>query len=157
MVYYGQHQTAHQPADHGRGGHKLKPDVLPTEVERQIDSDVDPTPDMEKATSIPEFAHPSEAEFARILDFYGITWFYEPRSFPIRWDGDRIAEMFTPDFYLPDLDLYVELTTMKQSLVTKKNRKLRLIRELYPDINIKLFYRKDYRHLLAKYGLRAGV
>ncbi|MCL5257236.1 MAG: hypothetical protein M1319_05515 [Chloroflexi bacterium] len=131
--------------------------MLPNGVERQIDSDSESTPDTQTATGAPEFAHPSEAEFARILDFYGIKWSYEPRSFPIRWDGDHVAEMFTPDFYLPDLDLYVELTTMKQSLVTKKNRKLRLIRELYPDINIKLFYRKDYRHLLAKYGLRAGV
>jgi hypoxanthine phosphoribosyltransferase len=34
-----------------------------------------------------QFAHESEVEFARILDFYGITWIYEPRSFPLRWDG----------------------------------------------------------------------
>lgn len=100
------------------------------------------------------FAHPTEEEFARILDFYGVHWQYEPHSFPLRWSGERVIEMFTPDFYLPDLDLYVELTTMKQSLVTKKNRKLRRLRALYPHINIKLFYKKDYRQLAAKYGLR---
>jgi hypoxanthine phosphoribosyltransferase len=63
--------------------------------------------------------------------------------------------MFTPDFYLPEHDLYIELTTMKQSLVTPKNRKLRLVRELYPDINVRLLYRKDYQQLLAKAGYGA--
>ena len=105
--------------------------------------------------SHPRFVHPSEEEFARILDFYRIKWVYEPKSFPLRWEGDRVTEMFTPDFYLPALDLYVELTTMKQSLVTRKNRKLRELRELYPDVNIRLLYRKDYQSLLDKYGYRA--
>jgi hypoxanthine phosphoribosyltransferase len=107
---------------------------------------------VEKTQAPYPFAHPSEAEFARILDFYGVRWEYEPRSFPLRWEGDRVVEMFTPDFYLIDLDMYVELTTLKQSLVTEKNRKLRHIRELHPDINIKLLYRRDYHRLLAKYG-----
>ncbi|MFC1907487.1 hypoxanthine phosphoribosyltransferase [Chloroflexota bacterium] len=98
------------------------------------------------------FAQPSEEEFTRILDFYNIEWVYEPRSFPLRWEYDRVTEMFTPDFYLPGLDLYVELTTMKQSLVTEKNRKLRRLGELYPDIKINLLYKKDYDRLLAKYG-----
>jgi hypoxanthine phosphoribosyltransferase len=100
----------------------------------------------------PPFAHPSEAEFARILDFYGVRWLYEPHSFPIRWEGGEVVEMFTPDFYLPDLDLYIELTTMKQSLVREKNRKIRLLRTLYPHIKVKLLYRKDYHRLLARYG-----
>ena len=98
------------------------------------------------------FAHPSEDEFTHLLDFYGVKWLYEPRSFPLRWDGERVAEMFTPDFYLPELDLYVELTTLKQSLVTEKNRKMRHLRELYPDVNVKLLYRRDIHRLLAKYG-----
>ena len=99
------------------------------------------------------FAHPSEEEFAQLLDFYHIEWVYEPRSFPLRWEGDRVTEMFTPDFYLPGLDLYVELTTLKQSLVTEKNRKLRRLRELYPEIKITLLYKRDFDRLLAKYGL----
>ena len=98
------------------------------------------------------FAHASEEEFARILDFYHIEWVYEPRSFPLRWEGDRVTEMFTPDFYLPGLDLYVELTTLKQSQVTEKNRKLRHLRELHPEINIALLYKRDFDRLLAKYG-----
>ena len=104
------------------------------------------------AQSPVKFAHPSESEFARILDFYGVRWSYEPRSFPLRWEGDRTVEMFTPDFYLSDLELYVELTTLRQKLVTEKNHKLRLMRELYPDVNVKLLYKRDYRRLLARYG-----
>jgi len=100
------------------------------------------------------FAHPSEEIFANLLDFYRIPWEYEPRSFPIQWDRDgKVAEAFTPDFYLPEFDLYVELTTMKQSLVTKKNRKVKLLKELYPHINIQVFYQKDFENLIFKYGL----
>jgi hypoxanthine phosphoribosyltransferase len=98
------------------------------------------------------FAHPSERELARILDFYRIPWQYEPHSFVLRAKDGRVLEMFSPDFYLPELDLYLELTTLRQRLVTKKNRKLRLLRELYPDVNVRLLYRKDYQELLAKYG-----
>jgi bifunctional protein TilS/HprT len=98
------------------------------------------------------FGHSSEEEFAKLLDFYRIEWLYEPRSFPLAWHNDKIAEMFTPDFYLPELDLYIELTTLKQSLITEKNRKLRRLRELYPEINIRLLNKNDYLRLLAKYG-----
>jgi hypothetical protein len=101
----------------------------------------------------PSFAHPSEAEFARILDFYKIRWAYEPKTFPLRWDEQGlILQSFTPDFYLPDQDLYIELTTQKQSLVTKKNRKIRLLRQLYPEVNIKIFYGRDFKQLLQKYS-----
>ena len=99
------------------------------------------------------FAHASEAEMSRILDFYAVRWEYEPHTFPILWnlEGD-VVESFSPDFYLPDLDLYLELTTLRQKLVRKKNRKLRRLRELYPDLNIKLFYARDFRALMLKYG-----
>jgi hypothetical protein len=99
------------------------------------------------------FAHASEAELARILDYYGVAWQYEPRTFPILFNLDgSVVESFTPDFYLPEFELYVELTTLKQSLVRKKNRKLRRLREMYPDVRIKLFYARDFRALLLKYG-----
>lgn len=99
------------------------------------------------------FAHASEAELARILDYYDVRWQYEPRTFPILWNLDgAVVESFAPDFYLPELDLYVELTTLKQSLVRRKNRKLRRLRELYPDIRVKLFYGKDFKALMLKYG-----
>lgn len=101
------------------------------------------------------FAHPAEAEFARILNFYRVRWLYEPHQFPLDWHPDgSVARMFSPDFYLPDFDLYAELTTQKQSLVTRKNAKLRRLRELYPDINVKLFYRKDLQRFLARFGIK---
>lgn len=106
----------------------------------------------------PEFGHPSEEWFAKLLDFYQIAWQYEPRSFPLQWDKDgKVIEAFTPDFYLPEFDLYVELTTMRQSLVTRKNRKIKLLRGIYPHINVQVFYQKDFQDLILKYGLsRAG-
>ena len=100
------------------------------------------------------FVHPSEAEFARILDFYQIAWEYEPRTFELRWDGQgNVIEAFTPDFYLPEQDLYIELTTMEQRLITKKHRKMRRLRELYPNVNIKLLNRSDFKQMILKYGL----
>lgn len=101
----------------------------------------------------PSFAHPSEEEFARILDFYHIAWEYEPRAFAVEWDDQgNVVKSFTPDFYLTEHDLYIELTTLKQSLVTKKNRKVRRLRELYPDVNIKILYASDFRKLIEKFS-----
>jgi hypothetical protein len=100
------------------------------------------------------FAHASERQFARLLDFYQIEWEYEPRSFDLEWDGDgSVTQQFTPDFYLPAYDLYIEITTMNQKLVTKKNRKVRRLKELYPEINCRIFYQRDYLSLVTKYGL----
>src|SRR5215471_12740007 len=98
------------------------------------------------------FVHPSELEFARFLDYHRIRWTYEPVAFPVAWEHGKVSEMFAPDFHLPEHDLYVEITTMKQSLVTPKNRKVRRMRELYPDVKVKLLYRKDYEQLLAEAG-----
>src|SRR5579864_9356935 len=104
------------------------------------------------------FNHPSEEVFANLLDFYRIAWEYEPRSFPLQWDKDgRVIEAFTPDFYLPEFDLYLELTTMKQTLVTRKNRKIKMLRAVYPHINIQVFYQKDLQDLVFKYGLKEAV
>jgi len=98
------------------------------------------------------FANESEKEFAKILDFYNIRWQYEPKTFPLEFDDEGTAILsFSPDFYLIDLDLFIELTTLNQNLVTKKNKKIRKLRELYPDVNIKLFYKKDYDSLLFKF------
>lgn len=100
------------------------------------------------------FAHPSEEQFARILNFYQVPWEYEPRTFELRWDdAGNVMEAFSPDFYLPEQDLYIELTTMEQRLITKKHRKLRRLRKLYPDINIKLLNRSDFKQMMLKYGL----
>ena len=104
------------------------------------------------------FAHASERQFAKLLEFYEIAYRYEPTSFDIEWDKDgAVTQRFTPDFYLPDYDLYIEITTLNQKLVTKKNRKVRRLREHYPEVKCKIFYQRDYLSLVSKYGLDASV
>ncbi len=103
----------------------------------------------------PRFVNRSELECAKILDYYGIRWDYEPRSFVLQRDEEgRVVSAFTPDFYLPEQDLFIEVTVMKQSLVTRKNRKLRELRRLYPEVRVKLFYRRDIERLAQRYRLR---
>jgi hypothetical protein len=100
------------------------------------------------------FAHNSERQFAKLLDFYDISWEYEPREFTLEWDRTgEPTQAFRPDFYLPAYDLYIEITTLNQKLVTKKNRKARRLRELYPDVQVKILYQRDYLNLLVKFGL----
>ncbi len=101
-----------------------------------------------------KFQHPVEEEFANILDYYGIPWEYEPRTFPLKRSKEgKVAEAFTPDFFLPDQDLYVELTTLRPQLATYKNRRIRKMKELYPEINVKLFNRRMMRDLMKRFGL----
>ncbi|MBA2596465.1 MAG: hypothetical protein H0V00_07555 [Chloroflexia bacterium] len=125
---------------------------------------------MSRATSIPKqeplpplrwllqpdatrFAHPAEIELARLLTFYGQRWAYEPTMFAVRWGIDGRPEAFvTPDFYLPDRDQYLELTTMRQRLVTRKNRKFRLLRKHYPHVRVRLLYLRDFERLQLVYG-----
>lgn len=100
------------------------------------------------------FAHASERQFAKLLEFYDIVWEYEPTSFDIDFDKEgRVLQRFTPDFYLPEFDIYIEITTLNQKLVTKKNGKVRRLRERYPEIRCKVFYQRDYLSLVTKYGL----
>ena len=115
------------------------------------------TPDFQAYRGVepPRFANRAELECAKVIDYYGVPWEYEPRTFVLETDENgRVLEAITPDFYLPEQDLYVELTVMKQSLVTRKNRKLRKLRERYPDVNIKLFYKRDIERLGQRYGLK---
>ena len=102
----------------------------------------------------PRFANRIELECAKILDYHGVAWDYEPQSFVLERDDDgRIVSAFTPDFYLPEQNLFIEVTVMKQSLVTRKNRKLRKLRERYPGIKIKLFYKRDIERLAQRYHI----
>ena len=103
----------------------------------------------------PRFVNDAELETAKILDYYRVPWEYEPRTFVLERDADgNVVEAFTPDFYLPEQDLFIEVTVMKQSLVTRKNRKLRKVRKLYPDVRIKLFYKRDIERLAQRFGVR---
>jgi len=102
----------------------------------------------------PRFQNDVEVECAKLLDYYRVPWDYEPRTFVLEQDEEgTIIEAFKPDFYLPEQDLYLEVTVMKQSLVTRKNRKLRKLRELYPDVKVKLFYKRDIQRLAERYRL----
>ena len=102
----------------------------------------------------PRFANDAERECARLLDFYGVSWEYEPRTFALEEDEDgRVTEAFTPDFYLPEQDLYLEITMMRQALVTRKHKKLRKFRERYPNVQIKLFYKRDIERLAQRFSL----
>lgn len=102
----------------------------------------------------PVFIHPIEEAFARILEYYGVEWEYEPRTFPLEWDDKgNVTEAFKPDFYLPQQNLYVELTTLRPKLTLRKNRKMKRIQELYPEINIKLFKRRELRNMMLRFGM----
>ena len=114
-----------------------------------------PEPDRSASDEVP-FAHNAERQLAKLLDFYGVRWEYEPHTFVLRRHEDGTpAEAFTPDFYLPAQDLFIEITTLSQKLVTKKNRKVRRLRALHPGINVRILYQRDYVGLLEKYGLEA--
>jgi hypoxanthine phosphoribosyltransferase len=105
----------------------------------------------------PRFANRAELECAKVLDYYGVPWDYEPRTFVLETDDTgRVTEAFTPDFYLPEQDLYLEVTIMRQQLVTRKNRKLRKLRERYPGVNAKLFYKRDLERLAARLQFQLG-
>lgn len=110
------------------------------------------------------FANDSERVFASLLDFYAVRYVYEPVEFVLEWHRDgRPKAGFRPDFYLPDHGCFVEITTLDQRLVTRKHAKLRRLALLYPDVEVKLLHRRDYRALVARHGLvvhdlvRAGV
>ncbi|MGH2533470.1 MAG: phosphoribosyltransferase [Thermomicrobiales bacterium] len=134
--------TARRTAGSGSGAHQ-PPLPLPWRLNRLGDE--------------ADFAHPAEFDFASILTYYRVRWAYEPTTFALAWSDDgQPSEMFTPDFYLPDFRLYIELTTMRQRLVTRKNRKLRRMRELYPTVRVKLLYRRDYYRLLDSYHADKG-
>ena len=109
---------------------------------------------LDSAKEPPRFANEAERECAKVLDFYGVPWEYEPHTFVLEETEDgSIAEAFTPDFFLPEQNLYLEITVMKQRLVTRKNRKLRKLRERYPEVRVKLFYKRDIERLAQRYRL----
>jgi len=123
--------TLPDPSDDGRRRH-------PSLVERSNDG----------------FAHPSERTFAHLLTLYGFEWSYEPVEFPLAWNEiGQPVRAFRPDFYLHDRNLFIELTVLEQRLVTKKNRKVRQFRTLYPEVELLVVYQRDFRALLSQHGL----
>ena len=132
--------------------------AIPLPAEEPVPDPAVPVPVPEPQAARPadgqRFAHASERQFAQLLDFYGVRWEYEPTEFILQWDRKgQPVEAFRPDFYLPDYDLYIEITTLNQKLVTKKNRKVRRLAELHPAVKVKVLYKSDYLNLLMKFGL----
>lgn len=100
------------------------------------------------------FKNASEEEFAKILDMHSIEWEYEPRTFPIKWDAEgNITMAFSPDFYLPRFNTYIELTTMNQKYTADKKKKVQLLRKLYPGTNINIVFKHDFLNLARRFGL----
>ena len=121
------------------------------ELRSRIHNETTQNDSQDHQTEAPLFKNESEEEFARILDMYKIEWLYEPKTFPIEWDAEgNVTMAFSPDFYLPKFDLYLELTTMDQNYVTKKNKKMRKVKELYPGTNIRIVYKKDFAELIER-------
>ena len=99
------------------------------------------------------FAHPVERELAEALDAHAIPWLYEPRTFVLERAIDgRPVEAITPDFYLPDQDVYVECSVQRIALLGKKRRKIRKLRERY-GVTVALFDRRDFDRFAERYGL----
>lgn len=100
------------------------------------------------------FKHPSEEDFAKILNMYGLEWEYEPRTFPIKWDTEgNVILAFSPDFYLPKFDTFIELTTMNQKYVSEKKKKVELLKKLYPGTNINIVFKNDFNSLIKRFSL----
>lgn len=109
---------------------------------------------MPRPNRAPEaFCHPVERALADILDAHGIRWEYEPHLFALETDADgNVLEAVAPDFYLPDLDVYLECTVMRQAWTTRKNGKLRKLRERH-GVVATILYRHDFERLRDEYGL----
>jgi hypothetical protein len=87
-----------------------------------------------------EFTDASHNLFAVNLDNHEIAWRYKPRTFAVEWDVEgNFVGSFTPDFYLPDYDQYVELAS--EGLLAEKMRKVRLLRQNYPEVTVRLIQR----------------
>lgn len=110
---------------------------------------------MTQRAARPRFAHPSEEEFAQLLEFYRIRWEYEPRTFVLREDENgNVSVGFSPDFFLPDFDLYVEVTTKKPHLMNRKLRQVEAMHRQYPDVRIELLDRAGFEVLAKKLKAR---
>lgn len=131
--------------------------ITEKEALRQLEMQTEYAEIIDNHSERPVLKNQSEIEFAKILDIYQIDWIYEPKTFPIEWDAEgNIRMAFSPDFYLTKFDTYIELTTMDQKYVTQKNKKIKKLRELYPGVNIKIVYKKDFISLIERFNLNRG-
>ena len=112
--------------------------------------------DSASADSEPDpFAHPVERELARVFDEHGIRWLYEPHTFVLERAPDgSVREAFTPDFFLPELGLYVECTVMRQAYTNRKRRKALKARQ-QRGVTVEILFRRDFERLARRWKLTA--
>ncbi len=121
-------------------------------IQRHLNKQIDQEKLQLQNQHIPDFKNESEAEFAKLLNLYHLDWRYEPKFFPVEWDEDgNVTIAFSPDFYLPKFDLYLELTTMNQRYVSAKKKKLKKLQELYPGIKVKIIYKRDFLSMIQRF------
>jgi hypothetical protein len=109
---------------------------------------------VEGSGDVPRFAHPVERELADLLDAHEIRWWYEPHTFVLERNGSgHVTRAFTPDFYLPDLDYYLECTVARRPLTRVKRRKAEATRRRY-GVMVEIAYRADFETLARRWSLR---
>jgi hypothetical protein len=88
-----------------------------------------------------------EANVARILKHFSIEYSFEQKSFLLnKPEGGQTR--YTPDFYLPQYDTYIEV---KGRWYSDGKSKFQLCKEQYPNIKIKLVDGKKYKRLEKRY------
>jgi hypothetical protein len=109
--------------------------------------------DERPGVGVPRFAHRAERALARTLSAHGIRWLYEPHTFVLERSADgTVRRAFTPDFYLPDVGLYLECTMARRCHTTRKRSKARAARRLY-GIVVEIVYRTDFETLARRWSL----
>jgi hypothetical protein len=91
------------------------------------------------------FVTPEEERFERMLRKHSIPWEYESHLITFALDPKiGVADAgFNPDFYLPEWDIYVELTGGGAASMRKKRSKIRRAVDLYPYLRIRLLDEGD--------------
>lgn len=84
-----------------------------------------------------------EANIARLFNYSDIKWKHQPKIFDLK------TQTYTPDFYLPEYDMYIEVKNFLWKYSEIRDRKFR---KLYPDINLILLLKKNYLELEKEYS-----
>ena len=89
-----------------------------------------------------------EANIARYYNFIGVKWEFEPKTFIFK-DVTRGSVSYTPDFYLPDQDKWIEV---KGWMDGKSKTKLKRFEKQYPEEykKLQLITEKEYKEIKRK-------
>ncbi len=97
-----------------------------------------------------------EANLARLFNKFEIEWLYENKRFQFPEEDDNVIS-YCPDFYLPNLDIWVEVKGWMDDASVKR---LERLKKYYPDeyeklviVDEKLYYEleKQYAHEIEKW------